>query len=195
MEPLTNDFWLNEAALLYTIVFDIVDEAASVAAVNAAMGVIQQLLYVATPEIDYTAINAAAHTYARQHSFNLVSQVTQTSKRALQGALSDWIYSGKPLRELVETLTPLFGPVRAEMIAVTEITRVYAESNKIGWREYGVEQQRWNTAVDDIVCPICAPKHRKLYGLDDAEGTPPAHVNCRCWNQAYIDPWRTGVTE
>lgn len=193
MEPLTSDFWLNEAALLYTIVFDIVDEAASVAAVNAAMGVLQQLLNVGAPEIDYTLLNTAAHQYARQHSFNLVSQVTQTSKRALQGALSDWIYSGEPLRALVDTLAPSFGPVRAEMIAVTEITRVYAESNKIGWREYGVEQQRWNTAVDDIVCPICAPRHGKLYGLNDGDGTPPAHVNCRCWNQPYIDPWRTGA--
>lgn len=190
MEPLTSDFWANEAALLYSIVFDIVDEAASLAVINAAQGIIQQLLNVGRPEVDYTLLNAAAHQYAQAHSFNLVSGVTQTSKRALQTALSEWIFSGEPLPALIDKLTPMFGPVRAEMIAVTEITRVYAESNIIGWKEYGIEQQRWNTAVDDIVCDICIPKHGKLYSLDDPDGIPPAHVNCRCWNQPYIDPWR-----
>ena len=186
MEPLTSDFWANEAALLYGLVFDVVDAAAEAGLLNAVQGIVQQLLGVPRPEVDWELLNEAAHTYARQHSFDLVSQVTNTSRGALQTALSEWIYSGEPLDALVNNLTPMFGPVRANMIAVTEITRVYAQSNIIGWRAYGVDAQRYNTAVDDIVCDICAPHHGQEYPLGQAEATPPLHVNCRCWLQPVV---------
>lgn len=181
MEPLTANFWLTEAALLYQLVFDIVDEAAERGALNAAMGVIQQLLGVGAPEVDYTLLNEAAHNYAAQQTFNLVTGVTETSRKALQVEFSEWIASGQPLPALTNALTPLFGPARADMIAATEITRAYAQSNILAWREYGVDAQRWQTAVDDIVCPQCGPLHNQEYPLGDDEHTPPAHPRCRCY--------------
>lgn len=186
MEPLTSNFWLTEAALLYQWVFDIVDEAAEKGVLNAAMGVIQMLLGVTAPSIDYDLLNEAAHAYARQHAFDLVTGVTETSQRALQREFTEWIASGEPLPKLTERIAPMFGKVRADMIASTEITRVYADSNIIGWREYGVDAQKWQTAVDDIVCEICGPKHGKEYQLGDPDGTPPGHPRCRCWIQPVI---------
>lgn len=186
MEPLTSNFWLTEAALLYQLVFDIVDEAAERGVLNAAQGLIQMLLGVGAPEADYTLLNEAAHAYARQQAFDLVSGVTDTSRRALQSAFTEWIESGRPLPELVNALTPMFGPVRAEMIASTEITRAYANSNILAWREYGVDAQKWQTAVDDLVCEICGPKHNKEYPVGDPDGTPPAHPRCRCWIQPVV---------
>lgn len=186
MEPLTSDFWINEAALLYQIVFEIVDEAATVATLNAAQGVIQALLGVGLPTVDYGLLNEAAHVYAQNHTFGLVSGITDTSRKALQDAFTDWIASGEPLPALSDDLMTMFGPVRAEMIAATEITRVYADSNVMGWRELGVDAQKWQTAVDETVCPICVPRHGKEYQLGDPEGTPPGHVNCRCWIQPVV---------
>lgn len=188
MEPLTSNFWLTEAALLYGLVFDIVDEAAEKGVLNAVMDVIQALLGASPPTIDYDVLNEAAHAYARQHAFELVTGVTETSQRALQSAFTEWVASGQPLPKLTEAISPLFGPVRANMIATTEITRVYANSNIIGWREYGVDAQKWQTAADEIAreCPICGPKHGVEYQLGDPDGTPPGHVNCRCWIQPVI---------
>lgn len=188
MEPLTSNFWLTEAALLYGLVFDIVDEAAERGALNAAMAVVQMLLGVTAPAVDYDLLNEAAHEYARRHAFELVTGVTETSKTALQREFAEWIASGEPLPKLTERIAPMFGKVRADMIASTEITRVYAESNVIGWREFGVDAQRWQTAADEIAreCPICGPKHGQEYQLGDPDGTPPGHVRCRCWIQPVV---------
>jgi SPP1 gp7 family putative phage head morphogenesis protein len=186
MEPLTSNFWLTEAALLYGLVFDIVDEAAEAGALSAAQGVIQQLLNVSLPEVDFDLLNAAAHEYASNHTFALVSQITETSQAQLQAAFTEWIASGEPLPGLIERLTPMFGPVRADMIASTEITRVYAESNILGWRQVGVDAQRWQTAVDDLVCQQCVPLHMEEFPLGDEGHTPPLHVRCRCWLQPIV---------
>lgn len=186
MDPLTSNFWLTEAALLYGLVFDIVDEAVERGALSAAQGIIQMLLNVGLPEVDLDLLNEAAHAYAQQQTFELVSGVTETSRAVLQAHFSEWIASGEPLPKLVEALTPMFGPVRADMIASTEITRAYANSNILAWREYGVDGQRWQTAVDDIVCPQCGPLHGNEYPLGDSEHTPPLHPRCRCWLQPIV---------
>lgn len=186
MEPLTSSFWANEAALLYAVVFDIVEEAAQRGVLNAARGIIQQLLRIGLPEPDYRLLNEAAYRYAERHTFELVGGITDTSKRALQREFAEWIESGEPLPKLTERIKPLYGPVRANMIAVTEITRAYADSNVMAWRELGVDAQKWQTTVDEDVCEICAPKHGQEYQLGDPDGTPPGHVNCRCWIQPVI---------
>lgn len=181
MEPLTSNFWLTEAALLYQVVFDIVDEAAERGALNAAMGVIQALLGVQPPGVDFDLLNEAAHNYAAQQTFSLVTGITETSRKALQAEFTEWIASGQPLPALVDALAPMFGPVRADMIASTEITRAYANSNILAWREFGVDAQKWQTAVDDIVCPQCGPLHNQEYPLGDVDHTPPIHPRCRCY--------------
>lgn len=186
MDPLGSDFWVDEAAMLYSLVFEIVDEAAAAGVYFAVKDVLQQLLGVRVPEVDYDLLNERAHAFARAHSFSLVRSVTETSQRALQEAFGQWIASGEPLPALIAQIEPLFGPVRAEMIAVTEITRVYAESNIIGWREVGVDGMRFQTAVDDVVCEKCAPFHGQEYELGDVEHTPPIHVRCRCYLQPIV---------
>lgn len=186
MEPLTSNFWLTEAALLYGLVFDIVDEAAERGVLSAVMDVVQALLGASPPTIDYDVLNEAAHAYARQHAFELVTGVTETSQRALQNAFTEWVASGQPLPKLTEAISPLFGPVRADMIASTEITRVFHNSNVIGWREFGVDAWEFQTAVDDIVCPKCGPLHGKEFPLDETENAPPVHVRCRCYSKPVI---------
>ena len=57
------------------------------------------------------------------------------------------------------------------------------------WRESGVVAGReWNTAVDELVCPICGPLHGKFapYGepFEGGYDSPPAHPRCRCWISA-----------
>lgn len=186
MEPLTTEFWLNEAALLHGIVYEIVEEAAEKGVIAAVNGVIQALLNVREPDVDYGLLNEAAHALAQQHAFDLVSGVTDTSRRALQRELTEWIASGEPLPALTDKLTAMFGPVRAEAIAVTEVTRVYHRSNVAAWREFGVDAWTFQTAVDEIVCPMCAPLHGQEFQLDDEEHAPPIHTRCRCYSKPLI---------
>ena len=103
----------------------------------------------------------------------------------MQKAVSEWIASGQALDELMTSIAPMFGADRAEMIAVTEVTRAFAEGNKATWEESGVvEAMRWMTAQDEMVCPVCAPLAGKKRTFDD--DLPPAHVNCRCYLQPVV---------
>jgi SPP1 gp7 family putative phage head morphogenesis protein len=123
-------------------------------------------------------------------SLELVRGITDTSRRFVTQAIADWIQSGQPLDKLVEVLRPMYGPVRAEMIAATEVTRAYAEGNQVAWQESGVVAgMRWQSSRDELVCPICGPLHGQEVPLGSKfqhpesgqEYFPPAHVRCRCW--------------
>ena len=61
--------------------------------------------------------------------------------------------------ELEGQIVGLFGPVRAEMIAVTEVTRAASEgqrglANEVA--QFGILMiDAWSTRNDEVVCPIC----------------------------------------
>jgi hypothetical protein len=94
--------------------------------------------------------------------------------------------------DLAGALETTFGPMRAQMIAVTETTRAYTQANVVTQsmlREMGVNTVRvWQTSQDDKTCKdICVP----LDGLEESEwgdyaDGPPAHVNCRCWTTSKV---------
>ena len=148
--------------------------------------------------VDYTLINETAMRWANQYTFDLVTDLTDTSRRGLQQAVAGYFREGQTLAELQAEIASfkertgrLFGPVRAEMIARTEVTRAAVEGQRAAVREsdkilskYGIKPmvEVWQTRNDEIVCPICGPRHGKKKGdgwtKDDG---PPAHPRCRCW--------------
>lgn len=135
--------------------------------------------------IDWGLVNEAVRRWARQMSLEQVRGIMETSRRFVTEAIADWIASGQPLDQLSATLTPMFGPVRAEMIAATEVTRAFAQGNAEAWRQSGVVSGwRWQTAADEVVCPICGPRHGQVYSWGDEQ--PPAHPRCRCWTQPVV---------
>ena len=114
--------------------------------------------------------------------------------KQVQEAMASWIQSGDPLSALENTLGPIFGTVRAQMIAATEITRIFAEANSKAWSSTGfVNKVQWQTARDERVCPICGPKAGQLYDVGDSGNRPPAHIRCRCWLQPVVDVEAVGA--
>lgn len=133
------------------------------------------------------------------------SQVRDIISRWQQGELP----GGLGLPDLQQALAALFAPERARVIAVTEATRVYARGNQLAWlnaykepeleQAWGIVAMRWNTAADELVCPICRPLNGRQALLNQEfpvpDGIPPAHVGCRCWltpirdyNRAFHPP-------
>ena len=138
--------------------------------------------------VDWALANDAAAQWAEGYSFQLVTGIEGTTKRRLQREIAGFTDSGETFQAFSRRLaaSDMFSPARAQMIAVTEVTRAYAEGNKIAWRESGVtEGMEWNTANDELVCPICGPLDGEQVKLDDKfDGgfeAPPAHPRCRCW--------------
>lgn len=136
--------------------------------------------------VDWDTANAAASDWSRAYTYDLVKAINDTSRTMLQQAVSDFFDEGQTIDMLADKLAGIFGPVRAEMIAVTEVTRAVSQGEQLLVRE--LEKQGatmvaiWNTANDERVCPICVPRDQMKQG-DGWTELPPAHVRCRCWTR------------
>jgi len=138
---------------------------------------------------DPAIINTEALRWAREYSYDLVRGLTDTTRRQLQEAVTSFVQTpGMTIGDIESLIGPAFGPVRAEMIAVTETTRAYsmatnemAELLRAETPELAVTKV-WNTMMDEYVCQICGPIEgapEEVWAQDFPSG-PPAHVNCRC---------------
>lgn len=127
----------------------------------------------------------------------LIGDILRTSETQLRSAIVEWTANGEPLPALVDRLErTALSRSRAELIAVTEVTRAYAAGARQAWQAGGIiKTMRWQTANDELVCPICQPLNQSVARVDggrfdayDTNGNlvasaplPPAHPRCRCW--------------
>ena len=106
--------------------------------------------------------------------------------------MGNFFSQNQTLAQLRDRLEGAFGPIRADMIATTEVTRAATEGERVlvellkdqglGFRDI------WETANDERVCPICAPldgQEREGAGYVHPDSGfsydgPPAHPRCRC---------------
>jgi len=182
--PFSSEFWDDEedymwealSALYLSILF-----AGMNSGVTALPPELQTL-------VDFDVLNTNALRLAKEYRYELIKGITDTTRKQVQDAMSDWIRSGDPLKVLEDALTPIFGEVRANMISATEVTRIYAKANASAFESTGfVNMVKWMTNQDDRVCPICAPLDGQHFDPADINALPPAHVNCRCWIQPVVD--------
>ena len=161
--PLDPLFWHGEQLRLFD---DLAPLIMRVLLLGAAGGVMQL-----PPElqvlINWDLVNDAAIGYLHQYQLNTVAGITRTTQRQAVKAIDEWMRSGAPLDVLKTTLGPIFGQPRADMVGITEVTRIFADGNRAAWKATGVVSGRkWQTAVDERVCPICRPLHNKITSLD-----------------------------
>lgn len=141
--------------------------------------------------VDWALVNAAAARWVREYGGQLIKDITETSRTAVNDAVGDYFEDQLTLGELTGRLERIFGPVRAETIAATEVTRAAVEGERetvYELEKYGIKfDQIWQTENDELVCPICGPLHNKAEGdgWTKADG-PPAHPQCRCWTNHEV---------
>lgn len=185
----SNDFWASEEDLLWLALSSLF---VSVLIDGMAEG-IEALPPEYQPLVDWDVLNTNALRYAQEYRYDLISKINATTMQQVQEAMTNWINSGDPLSALEDTLAPVFGRVRAEMIAATEITRIFAEANTQAWMSTGfVNKVQWQTSQDERVCPICGPRAGRLYDINGGD-KPPAHVRCRCWVTPVVDVDAIGI--
>jgi len=138
--------------------------------------------------VDWTLINQAAADWAKLYTNTLVSQLTETTIEGVGEAVASFFEDALTRGELEDLLLQSFGPVRAETIAVTEVTRAASEGEQAIARELaeaGIQMiPIWQTNNDELVCeefdggPGCVPRHGQV--IEDGI-YPPLHPRCRCW--------------
>lgn len=138
---------------------------------------------------DAAALETAAGAWAEAQSFALVTGMNRTSQRRLEQVLERWRDTPQTNEQLTRALRVLFGEARAKSIAITEVTRAASEGQERlaeDLRSRGaVITTVWQTMQDELVCPICGPRHNMPRGSNWTM-LPPAHPNCRCFTSHEI---------
>lgn len=131
------------------------------------------------------AMYPAVAAWAKGYSYSLVKGVDAITRSQLAMYVQAYYTEGWTMGELIEAIGTVFGPDRAQRIAVTEVTRAYTEASRVAADQaaaLGLPMvEMWETEKDDLVCEICAPRNGKVLGDGwTREDGPPAHPNCRC---------------
>lgn len=161
-------------------------------------------------EVDWSMVNEAAADFARANAYTASRYCTETTHKIVGDLVKRFYKEGWNLAKLEKELIAAgFPPVRANMIAITEVTKASSEAARFAARlgmQAGSTQvlvAEWQTMVDERVCPICGG----LHGLQVMDGQPfihpktgqaydmpPAHVACRCgigYTVMTRDEWQT----
>lgn len=142
--------------------------------------------------VDWGLVNQAAADWARAHARDLVNSLNTNSYEYARQAVADFYEQQLTMGDLYDKLGRAYGPLRAETIAITEVTRAATEGERGVADELGKMGIRmaevWQTENDDLVCPICGPRHEKKEndGWTRNDG-PPAHPKCRCWTNHEME--------
>ena len=133
--------------------------------------------------VEWGQVNEQAVVWARNYTYDLVTGINGTNRSTLQRLIARSFEEPLTQGELRELLSGTYSPVRAEMIARTEVTRAAVEGERAfvrGLERQGVQLTPVHvTRADDIVCPICGPRNDQPIERDDQ--FPPLHPRCRCW--------------
>jgi len=173
--PTPNDpkFWQDEKALFWAAMQAPAMDALLLGAANGAEAMPGAL----QPFVDWEFVNQSALRFLNEYRFTAIDGITEVTRRQVQEAIANWIRSGDPLARLVEQLTPIFGATRAEAIASTEVTRIFARGNLTSWQSTGfIGGKRWMTARDERVCPLCGPLHGQIVELDNSFTLSPQQI-------------------
>jgi len=133
--------------------------------------------------VDFDVIHREAVRIAQTTSSRFWATMTDVEREVLSQSLITWQETGlgeRGLPDLIDSLEPLFGRTRAKRIAATESTRLFGDGNRLACQLDDVSGGlEWQTAHDERVCEICAPRDGLIYPKD-TDIDLPAHVNCRC---------------
>ena len=145
--------------------------------------------------INYAIYSLLAEQWAREYTDQLLKNVRTTNEAVVGDILANWIaMPGRTIGDLRAALEPWFGTKRADVIAITEATRALASGELMAFQRAGVEEIRWGTNHDELVCPLCGPLHGQVRKIGEPFGyfkwrknaapepvfVPPYHPNCRC---------------
>lgn len=117
--------------------------------------------------MNWDVFNRDAVNFLREYRLTWVNDIADTTRDQAVDVIADWIENGEPKDILDKRLGNILGTTRAKNIATTEVTRVYAKGNQLAWKATRiVTAQKWQTAQDERVCPLCGPLHNQTVSID-----------------------------
>ena len=109
-----------------------------------------------------------------------VSKMEQTTIDEIRKILAKGYEQGESWKEQKKNIEKkIKNPVRAEMIAITELGFAYNTSTKNTYRGAGANKVMWHASLDIKTCDSCRALHGQVFDIDNAPDNP-AHPRCRC---------------
>jgi len=161
----------------------------------------------------YQPVHVRALEALADYTMGLIRSTSQGVRRGISQAVASGILeglTGQDLRDRIRASGLQAGPwssieQRAGVIARTETMRAFNAGNLAGVREAGGHAVKWIAALDERLCPVCAPRAGRVFYLD-AEGAAmfpaasefpgiPAHPRCRCTIRAAFGPEDSELVE
>lgn len=150
---------------------------------NVAMGAARHNLDIGLA-VNLDQVNNRVLSFSKTYLDTWWAELEPVTRDGLRQAIVNWQQGGlgnRGLPDLVDSLEPLFGEERAQRIATTEVTRLFDEGNRLAHENAGIQEEEWQTANDELVCPTCGPLNGQRFptnsGPRPVDGT---HINCRC---------------
>ncbi len=189
-------FWADEDTRLWAAVRPTLEE---VAAENA----IAMAVRLGADDAMWRTVNERMLSWVNDYYVNAdaaavgsIPNLNLTSRTQFAQVFAEWnrgeLETGtqaQGLPQLVAALEDVFGPARSEVIAVTEVTRIFTEStrNAAEQNEF-ITHYRFRAVADEKVCSVCGPNHGRVIRKDEngfpmpggGVGFPPLHPRCRC---------------
>ena len=190
-DPALTEWWRREDRLLYD------DVAPSLRYVAGDWAILSA---VRSGGLDsWQAVNEGVNNWLETYylsldagDFGSIPNLNATARTQAGNLISAWqrgeleaatAQGGLP--QLVAAMEETFGPERATRVAVTEVTRIYAEATRAAAQANPTTTAlRWDSVSDSLVCPVCGPLHGRT--IDKRARAfpggffPPAHPGCRC---------------
>ncbi len=109
-----------------------------------------------------------------------VSKMEQTTIEEIRKILSNGYEQGESWKEQKKKIeNKIKNPVRAEMIAITELGHAYNESTKNTYKGAGASKVVWHASLDLKTCEVCRSLHGQVFTINEAPDNP-LHPRCRC---------------
>jgi len=131
--------------------------------------------------MDFTQVDDTVVAFARQYTSETWDALGASTRERMRRDIVSSVEKGESREQLEERLSRYFDRKRAETIASTEVTRLFAEGNRIGYDIAGVRLVEWRTVRDMRVEDICRGLDRLRQPVDNMVRVPPAHTRCRCY--------------
>lgn len=183
-------FWRDEAKRLLKILLPHIQMGA-----EGGVTVHQAAVAEMSIGVDWTLPFTEAADWARKYCGELVTKVTDTTRRRIGTQVANWIETEHTLPDLWKQLAEdhAFSRSRAKLIGTTEATRAYAEGELTAARQLEKESvfeyiKMWESIPDDNRCEICENlQAATVKGIKTPFQSmvgplqgPPAHPGCRC---------------
>lgn len=155
-------------------------EAATERAISAARSV--------GLRFDEAAVSRAVAAMTPAYTSAWLDEVAKTTVERITAATLAYEAGEISADEVAMRVALVFDPARAELMGVTETTRLFGVLNEVIYNAAGVALVRWDTVRDPWVCPECEALDNEVFPVDEAPvPATDTHPNCLT-GDAFVSP-------